>query len=92
MSDIDKDVAAMARGKEVKYARAVLEEHCSKRQAALIGKILKQLRNPDSGPLSPEQAIQGWLELAAIASLQSDLEKQIMDGQRASGRVVKSQK
>lgn len=77
----------MARGQEVSRARAVLDEHCDERRSKIIAKILKQIRDPDSGPLEAEQAIQSWLELSALESLRIDLERQVRDGEAAGKRV-----
>lgn len=88
---LDRDVARLARGQEVERAKAVLDEHCDKRRAAIIDKILKHIRDPEAGPLEAEQAIQSWLEMSALESMRRDLDKQIKDGGRASERVAKAQ-
>ena len=87
MTRIDKDVVRLARGRDVERAQAVLAEHCAVRREAIVGKILKHLRNPDAGPLEAAQAVQSWLELSAVADLQRDLDKQIREGDLAGKRV-----
>lgn len=91
MTDTDRDVARLARGQEVSRAKEVLDEYCDSRRSSIIGKILKHIRNPDSGPLEAEMAIQSWLELDAIESMRRDLDKQVKEGERAGNRIDQAQ-
>lgn len=84
----ERDLPVASKGRDVEHARVLLDEYCDARREAIIKWVLARIRNAGGGhPFSSEEAMQGWLEVAAIEGLRSALSKEIRAGKRASKRL-----
>jgi hypothetical protein len=75
----------IAQGHDAELVDAALREQLGKRRQHIEEGIFQHLRGDEA--LSPEKAVQAWLELHAVHRLEQHLRKRIQVGEAAGERL-----